>query len=299
MYLFLTLITASLGIIWSLFFVPFKIFGFKMYKIKDRSVISIINRKIVENSFMIEDNEKPVGFFFALQYAGYVHNIQSPHGDSTVEIYLLARSKTYLTLTNNHDSSQNIQEGYKLYSRRGNFFWLEYASRFVSSKITPTDKQKNVLDDIIKMYNDSANHCISIYLHGEPGSGKSTIPAILAMSLGGSLCKSFKPIEPGDNLDTIYNQVSPTFVNPLIIVFEEIDIWIKYVHDGIAEHKNIPTLIKNKPSWNTFFDDLKILYPNLILVMTSNTRPEVIDALDSSYLRNGRVDKKIYLAAQY
>lgn len=76
----------------------------------------------------------------------------------------------------------------------------------------------------------------------------------------------------------------------MILILEEVDSVITKVHSStIPLHKHIPVAVSNKSSWNTFFDDIKILYPNMILIMTSNVPPLVIDSLDSSYLREGHV----------
>ena len=68
---------------------------------------------------------------------------------------------------------------------------------------------------------------LSIILWGKPGTGKSMIPILLAKKLKASLCDTFNPTEPGDSLSRLYNTVCPTSDNPLIIVLEEYDIYIK------------------------------------------------------------------------
>lgn len=273
------------------------LFGFKIYKIKDRSIHCLIYNKVLSSSFMTEDNEKPAGFFFARGYIGYIHNSGSHNGKAIIEIYILAKPKTYAKLTtNNVSSSPNDTTGFKLYYRTGNYFWLDYSSRYVNNKIKPTSKQDVIVKKISTLFEKSVNHSVSVYIYGESGSGKSTIPILVAIKLGACLCKTFNPTDPGDNLNNLYNKISPSQKAPLVIVFEEVDILIKEVHDTIARHRNIPTLIYNKPTWNTFFDDLKTMYPNLVLIMTSNKNPVLIDELDPSYLREGRVDDRIHLS---
>lgn len=289
--LILVVFTASACITWSLLFIPLWIFKIKIFKIKERSIISTISKKIIDKSFIIEDNEKPSGFFFSLKYVGYVHtNHNMKSGDST-EIYILTKAKIYNELINFVDD-KNINT-YNLFYRRGNYFWLDYASRTINLDIKPSQQQQDIINKILKLYNNSTRKCISVYIHGKPGCGKSTIPILLALNFNGSLCKSYNPTDPGDNIDMLFNQISPSASKPLILVFEEVDIWLKNIHEGIRQHKHIPTQIKDKSSWNMFFDDLKLLYPNLILIMTSNLHPEIIDKIDSCYLRQGRIDKKI------
>ena len=64
------------------------------------------------------------------------------------------------------------------------------------------------------------------------------------------------------------------------------------IHKGIESHKNIPTLVRNKSSWNTLLDKIQLgIYPNIILLLTSNMGIKKINqTLDESYLRQGRMD---------
>jgi hypothetical protein len=87
------------------------------------------------------------------------------------------------------------------------------------------------------------------------------------------------------------SEVEPTAQKPLIIVFDEVDLVIMKIHEGIRQHKNVPTVVSDKSGWNHMLDSIQRgMYSNIILVMTSNRGPEFIDSLDSSYIRKGRVD---------
>lgn len=290
-----TLLATFAGILWTLLIFPFRILGMKLYKITDRPIISIISKGIINKSCILQDGENPIGFFFSWTYFGYVHLTETERGSST-QIYLLATDKRYKSLTSNKDEAiKSDDKTYKLYTRKGNYFWLDYSTRTVSTSIKPSEKQQLIMDQIKEIQKQSLNNTCAIYLHGAPGKGKSTIPILLATDTNASLCKSFNPADPGDNLDLIYNKVLPTAKSPLIIVLEEVDILINKIVNGVQPHKDIPISVQNKTQWNTFFDDLKMLYPNLILILTSNVSPEQIDRLDSSYLRSGRIDGKISL----
>jgi hypothetical protein len=83
----------------------------------------------------------------------------------------------------------------------------------------------------------------------------------------------------------------------LILVLEEIDIAIQKIHsDEIQPHKNFPILIHNKTSWNRFFDRVQRgIYPNVIVLLTSNKPPEHIHTLDSAYLRDNRINLTLEL----
>ena len=77
---------------------------------------------------------------------------------------------------------------------------------------------------------------------------------------------------------------------PFIIVMEEIDTIIETVHRGeVPLHKKVVTMIRNKSSYNTFFDDM-IIHTKIIFILTSNKSKEEIDKLDTSYLRQGRIN---------
>jgi Cdc6-like AAA superfamily ATPase len=92
----------------------------------------------------------------------------------------------------------------------------------------------------------------------------------------------------------------PTEEKPLILVLEEFDILINKIHHNLIQmHKHIPIQVKDKTSWNTLFDRIdRGLYPNLIVLLTSNVNPEYVDNLDKSYLRQGRVNNRYHLKSQ-
>jgi hypothetical protein len=53
----------------------------------------------------------------------------------------------------------------------------------------------------------------------------------------------------------------------------------------------VPIIVPDKSGWNNMLDTIQRgMYPNLILIMTSNRGPEFINSLDPSYIRKGRVD---------
>jgi len=117
------------------------------------------------------------------------------------------------------------------------------------------------------------------------------IGLLLAKKLEGHFCKSWNPTEPSDRLAKVYQAVSPTRKNPLILVLEEFDGIIKKIINGKLEHKHISIPVKDKASWNSMLDDINLgLYPNLILVLTSNQGPEWVRQQDKSFIREGRVD---------
>ena len=86
-------------------------------------------------------------------------------------------------------------------------------------------------------------------------------------------------------------EVQPTAESPLILLFDEVDVALSKIHAGISEHKCLLTEVAGKTGWNKLFDEIDLgLYPNLIIIMTSNRKPEFIDSLDTCYIREGRTN---------
>lgn len=175
------------------------------------------------------------------------------------------------------------------YIRKGSYKCLYY-SRFAIDlgHIHPIGSQKEIVEDIISVYNKQQR--ATVFIHGITGAGKSTIGYLIAKYTSGVYCHSFNPTDPGDALTSLIVDIGPRDT-PIVIVLEETDIIINAVHkESIIKHKEMPTQIHNKSSWTTFLDDM-VFYKGIILILTSNTSKESIDQLDASYLRDGRIHK--------
>jgi len=208
-------------------------------------------------------------------------------------IYILCSKTFYKNLINTEKDDTNIESDNKneitVYERHGNYFWLNYSSRVLNvESYTENENQKYVIENILENFNRN----LTVILHGKPGSGKSMIGLLLAKKLNGFFCDTFNPTEPGDDLSILYNTVIPTKSKPLILMLEEYDIMISRIHNnGIENHKHIPIQIRDKISWNNFLDKIdRGYFPNLILILTSNSHPDKITNLDPCYIRRGRVD---------
>jgi len=83
------------------------------------------------------------------------------------------------------------------------------------------------------------------------------------------------------------------------VALDEVDEALVAIKAGsILPHKNIPISVASKPAWNRLFDDIdRGLYPNLIVLMTSNRPMSFIDELDPSFMRGARVPLKFVLDA--
>lgn len=158
------------------------------------------------------------------------------------------------------------------------------------SSIVPLGDQRMVMDDIIDKYKETKR--VTAFVQGVTGSGKSTLGLLIAKELKGSYCHDFNPSEPGDSFKGFLrdSRGDSEIPSPIVIVMEEIDTLIKNIHEGsVQRHKNVTTSVHNKASFNTFLDDM-VFHRNVILILTSNKKKEDIDALDLSYLREGRVN---------
>jgi Cdc6-like AAA superfamily ATPase len=160
------------------------------------------------------------------------------------------------------------------------------------------EHQELAINQIMDIYNKET-YCVCL-LYGEPGTMKSMTAQYLCKSIletHNEVCfvDSFNPFEQGDYFSSLYNTVNPSIDKPLVIILEEIDCNISKMHLGLIQvNKYIPTQIKTKTDWNSFLDKFdRCLYPNVIIIMTTNKSINYFDDLDPSYFRQGRVNLKI------
>ena len=160
------------------------------------------------------------------------------------------------------------------------------------TNLNPTENQKAIVNDIILNFNKKKHLVVAI--SGPSGSGKSTVGLLLAKQMKGSYVNTIDPTEPGNSLMGCYSCAED---DPFIIVIEEFDTLIKKIHNEKCKfHNDVPTPVHNKTTWNRMLDDIdRGLFPNLIIVLTSNTDIKNIDDLDPSYLRKGRCDARYTL----
>jgi DNA polymerase III delta prime subunit len=177
----------------------------------------------------------------------------------------------------------------KIYERSGSFSNCWFKMRPFKTLVEPQEEQAKIIEQIKAAYNETG-HTV-VFLYGPPGTGKSMIGVLLASELGGSYCNTLRPWQPGDMLGTLYSEVEPTKEKPLILSFDEVDVALVTITAGIPDHKQLPTAIQNKTGWTRLMDEIgRGMYPNLILVMSSNRDPTFVNGLDDSYFREGRVD---------
>lgn len=196
---------------------------------------------------------------------------------------------------NENDNYLQLNKQIKFWARTGTYKYFYYLSRNLDlTNVNEMNNQNNIINLIIDMY--KKKNFLIINLYGEPGVGKTMLCYLLCKKLNGNYCDSWNPTDPNDSLDHIYNEVIPEESKPLILVLEEFDLIIKNITENIKKHKEYPISVTDKMGWNALLDKIQIgIYPNLILLLTSNKTPDYINNIDSSYIREGRVDFKFNL----
>ena len=291
---------------WTIIFLFLQFYRIRLYTLVKKEYCQKIQKKVGSWCSHMADGNKGHGYTWGYWYIMYIELSENENGQF-YKITFIATESSYKKLTedvdninNNSTDDNSTDENKKLiekdkvnaitiYERIGSFYNNWYKKRTLKTKIIPKIDQEVIINQIVKHYTIHKNTIV--YIHGEPNVGKSMIGLLLAIHYKSSYCNTLVPWRPGDTLALLYDEVDPSEDKPLILVFEEIDTALVKIHVGIDPHKSLPTLILDKSSWNIFMDTVKRnLYPNLIILLTSNKNPEFINNLDTSYIREGRVD---------
>jgi hypothetical protein len=288
-------------------FFDFLSFGIlKCYIIKDQKIVQAIQAKMPKSRSIITD-DKPQGIIWGWPYIGII-KLQKNDRVEELHVHMITTESYFkqisaVTVVKQVEHNDVIEKNItntliKVYSPHN--AGMRYVHRsFDTSHYIPYPKQEIILNEIITKYTESKyKKTFTVYISGTPGSGKSTIAIILAKMLANlrgaktaSYCKKFNPTKYGNSIDELYDYIVPTSTNILVLVFEEVDILLNKIHNGILVEKYSPDQVYDKATWNSFMDDFSIgLYPYLILIMTSNVHIEEIHKLDPAYLREGRLD---------
>jgi hypothetical protein len=272
-----------------------QLFGVRLYTVTRREDCLKIQKRVKYCSHLT--NGKGEGYSIGYWYLMSISIIENDEADRYC-VYMIATAATYEALLKDTEhkplqpSSDERTETKMMtvYERLGSFQHPWFKMRTLSlPPIKPRPNQATTIE-AIHDHHDRVGHTVA-YLHGPPGSGKSMIGVLLAEIHGGSYCNTLRPWQPGDSLAALYSEVEPTKEKPLIVAFDEIDDPLLKIHAGIAPHKSLPISVHDKPSWNHMLDEIQRgMYPNLIILFTSNKTPEFIREMDPSYIREGRVD---------
>lgn len=289
-----------IGVIGSMTHLPLMIlyfFNIRLFHITDKKTILAICKKLPNRSTMLSDS-KMSGYIWGFWYVGNITTYTNINKVEKTNLYLITTQKHFNTITQEkEEKEENNINHITTYDRFGNYYCLEYSKRTNTIEYIATPKQKEIMERITDNYNDTTNmsRAVVCMLSGSTGVGKSTLPFILAREFKGSICKTFNPTDPGDDLSVLYNTVSPEKTSPLIILLDEVDIIISNIaNNSIKMHDTIPTKIKDKTSWNSFWDDInRGDFKYTIWILTTNKPFDFFDSIDPSYTREGRVNIKI------
>jgi hypothetical protein len=285
--------------------------GYYVIKNDENKVVEIIKilEKTTSSTITLYEfgKVKPTGIFVGWKYVGLYYDVASER-EAKRELHLitfesifkeLIKDKEKFTTINSDDHhiiniKSNKSCSITIYERTGAFYNLYYDKRkYDMSKYLPTTSQDNIIIKIKELFKQKKS--ASIFISGLPGTGKSMIGFLLANELNAKLVRTFNPTEPGDNMIRLIRDTDPDDETPLILMLDEVDTMIRKITEHtIVPHKNIPIMIHDKISFNRFMDDM-MFYDNVILIMTSNESKENIDAIDSSFLRKGRINESFVL----
>jgi hypothetical protein len=284
---------------WTSIFLFTQLFGLRLYTLRRKEECQQIQKKLGGWCSHMSEDGKGYGYSFGYWYFLQVSVDSSEFGDK-YSIWMISTEDSYKKLITVENNSKKVIEefipelSFDILQRHGSFNNPYYLKRKLKMSIEPMPKQKIIMDEIQESYKKRGQYIV--FIHGEPGTGKSMIALLMANCVKGMYCNTFRPWLPGDNLCNLYNEADPSEAKPLILAFDEVDAALVKIHEGIDQHKNIPIPVADKSGWNHMLDDIQRgLYPHLILILTSNKEPEFINEMDSSYLRDRRVDKIFHL----
>jgi len=278
---------------WTLIFLLLKYININLYVLSDREVCMRIQKRITNYSTHTSDNNKGYGYSIGKWYFISVSN-----QDEIYSVWLIATESSYNTLIKSNDEPNKnpltinpvMKDDLTVYERAGQLTNAWFRKRIIKIKSLIPKPNQDIIIKTIMEHQEKHSHTV-VYLHGPSGSGKTVIGVLLANAYKGSYCNTLKPWRPGDTLSAICADVEPTLSEPLIIAFDEFDGALIKIHAGIEPHKSISIQVSDKCGWNQMLDEFAIgMYPNVILLMTSNKDPEFIRQMDPSYIRQGRID---------
>jgi len=284
---------------YSLFFLITQLYGVKLYVLKDPEDCKRIQKYVSNWSTHTTDNDKGYGYSIGYWYIVNISIADNDYGDK-YNVWMIATELSYKTLLSG--KTDVINNGKNMYvcdiqktditihERVGTLTNPWFKKRTIKINAMEARPKQDIIIQKIKEWQNVHKHTV-VYLHGPPGTGKSVIGILLANIYKCAYCNTLKPWQPGDNFGGLYADADPTPESPLVIVFDEFDGPLKQIHEGIPPHPKLPIQIPNKTGWNQLLDEIHIgMYPNIILILTSNKSPEYIKSMDPSYIREGRVD---------
>ena len=310
-------ISTFTSILWSIVFLLPQFFDYVLYHISGNMLNAFIPSI---KTYSYSSNEEPNGWVIGWVDGFYIGFLSCSSGNGTREpsknLYIFTSKKFYTTfISKNGNDNLNLNlnlnksnilsnENKKitLFIREGSFYNLSYLpNNYKAPKklFPPRITQKQIIDDILNIYNLYTHPYARVLLCSKPGFGKSVLAIHLCYELLNtyekvSLVTTWTPTDPNDSFIRMYNKIKPSVKAPLVILLDEIDITVKNMLEGnikISDASPMPIEITSKKGWNDLFDAFDIeIYKYVIVIMTSNKLTSYFNELDSSLLREGRID---------
>lgn len=263
----------------------------------------------------ISGRESPSGYFIGWSVVGYIENRGSYEEDN--KIYAVCPIAFYKTITagssakfksssgsSGSDETDGLltttndisgcttsteQQKIEVYHRVGTYKNFYYRSLNLDvSDMNPVGDQVEIVNDIVRIYKTKGR--AAVFIHGVSCAGKSSIGYLVAKAIQGNFCHTFNPTDPGDQFPLmIHELLHNDSDSPAVVVLEEANEIIRAVHTKTTVRvPDIPTPVRDKPTWVTMMDDLK-LFKNVVMILTSNESKAAMDALDVAYLAASRI----------
>jgi hypothetical protein len=288
---------------WTAIFILTRPLGLYLYVLREKESCTNIQKKVQNQCSTLLDGGKGNGY--AIGYWFFLY-LQSSEFDS-MNATLICTKATYERLIADDDDDDDrieqilpriesieSEEKIGLLERYGTPKHYYYRKRDFTLDKEERPEQTAILDQLERDLKRQSYQCI--LLHGKQGTGKSMLGLFLARRLKGTFCNTMNPFEAGDTLANVHSQADTTKKNPLILMFDEIDVYLKKIAVGIPAHKNLDIMIKDKASWNRMLDSIQRgMFKNLILILTTNETPDSIRSIDPSYIRLPRVNRIVEL----
>lgn len=280
--------------------------GYKVYVFRSAITIQNFLRKIQIHHTDTED-DSPSGYFIGDGLVGWTNYSNFING---VTLILVCHVSTYKLISEKMKTSNvaglALQDSNRIVSIDPSVihftFMYSDSNRIFTkkrmSKLKPTANQLAIIDKIIQIYYSKGSACV--YIHGEPGVGKSTVATLVTQYLGGCIVtNTFSPLQAGkpDFMSHHTTLIDDQCMSSMIICMDEVDQIIEKLMKGLNDLAfQGKRCFESKVDWNSLFDDIqKGYYEKTIVIMTSNKPPTFFNETDPSLLRIGRIDEYFHL----